>query len=174
MSVLVRDPENGRIYVFIKGAPERIERNSISKPSNFAAVVESLSLSGFRTIAIGYKDVDPEELEKYMKADRELYEEEVKVLGLVAFENKVKSEAREAMQRLRESNIDMKIITGDNIYIAVETALRSGILLENYEVILLEGKKQSWEKEGKKTYEGIILSKTSTLIKQEKVTLSES
>ena len=50
------------------------------------------------------------------------------MLGLVAFENKVKEEAKEAMERLRDSNIETKIITGDNIYIAVETAFRSGIL----------------------------------------------
>ena len=77
------------------------------------------------------------------------------------------------MQKLKESNIDTKIITGDNIYIAVETALRSGILQEDQKVILLEGKKQSWGKEGKKTYEGIVLSKTSTVVKEEQVTLKE-
>ena len=69
MSVLVRD-EIGKIYVFIKGAPERINYNSIKKPKNFTATVEALSLSGFRTIAIGYKVIDPSELEKYMRAER--------------------------------------------------------------------------------------------------------
>ena len=41
------------------------------------------------------------------------------------------------MQRLRESNIETKIITGDSIYIAVETALRSGIIEENQKILLL-------------------------------------
>ena len=77
------------------------------------------------------------------------------------------------MRRLRESNIDTKIITGDNIYIAVETALRSGILEEKEKVILLEGKKQLGYQEGKKTFEGIILSKTRTVVREEKVALSE-
>ena len=90
--------------------------------------MKSLSLSGYRTIAIAYKIVDEDEVEVYMKAERAIFEKKVELLGLVAFENKVKSEAKEAMQRLRESNIETKIITGDSIYIAVETALRSGII----------------------------------------------
>ena len=90
----------------------------------------------------------------------------------MAFENKVKEEAGETMQRLRESNIDTKIITGDNIYIAVETAFRSGILRDNERVILLEGKKQSRYQEGRREYEGVALLKTSTIIDKERVVLS--
>lgn len=38
-----------------------------------------------------------------------------------------------------KSNIDPKMITGDNIYIAVETARRSGIIGMNDKVVFLEG-----------------------------------
>ena len=95
------------------------------------------------------------------------------MLGLVAFENKVKEEAKEAMERLRDSNIETKIITGDNIYIAVETAFRSGILQDDQKVLLLEGKKQEGYKEGKREYEGIVLSKTNTVVNEENVTLND-
>ena len=44
------------------------------------------------------------------------------------------------MERLKQSNIETKIITGDNLYIAVETAIRSGILEEDGKIIVLEGK----------------------------------
>ena len=67
MSVLVRD-ENGKIYAFVKGAPERIYYNSTNKPKNYNAIFGDLSLSGFRTIAIGYKKINPSEVEKYVKA----------------------------------------------------------------------------------------------------------
>ena len=173
MSVLVKDPTDGKFYVFIKGAPERIYHNSTNKPNGLIATVESLSLSGFRTIAVGYKVINTEEVQTYLSAERAVYEKEIKVLGLVAFENKVKDEAKETMEKLRESNIDTKIITGDNIYIAVETALRSGILEEDQKVLLLEGKKQNSYKEGKKVYEGTVLSKTKTVVKEEKVTLND-
>ena len=67
MSVLVRD-ENGKVYVFIKGAPERINHNSTNKPKNYSSTVEALSLSGFRTIALGYKVINSSEIDKYLKA----------------------------------------------------------------------------------------------------------
>ena len=90
MSVLVKDPADEKFYVFVKGAPERIYQNSTNKPTNMIETVESLSLSGFRTIAVGYKIISAEFVQSYMKAERTLYEKEIKVLGLVAFENKVK------------------------------------------------------------------------------------
>ena len=91
MSVLVRDCENSKTYAFIKGAPERMNHNSTNKPSNLIPTVKTLSLSGYRTIALGYKIINPSEVEKYLKADRSLYEEQIKLIGLAVFENKVKS-----------------------------------------------------------------------------------
>lgn len=35
------------------------------------------------------------------------------------------------------------MITGDNIFIAVETGFRTGILRENEKIVLLEGRKQT-------------------------------
>ncbi len=37
------------------------------------------------------------------------------------------------------------MITGDNIYIAIETAIRCGILARNEEIIVIEGKNQKFE-----------------------------
>lgn len=46
------------------------------------------------------------------------------------------------MEKLYESNIEPKMITGDNIYIAIETAGRAGIIRKDEPVLLLEGWKQ--------------------------------
>ena len=58
MSVLVRDKSDNKIYNFLKGAPERIDRNSILKVKGYDKKVSSLSLGGYRTIGFGYKVVD--------------------------------------------------------------------------------------------------------------------
>jgi P-type E1-E2 ATPase len=50
------------------------------------------------------------------------------MIGLVTFDNKLKDDTIQTITNLREAEIKTKIITGDNIYIAVETAIRSGIL----------------------------------------------
>ena len=146
MSVLVRDKETNKVYSFIKGAPERIFKNSVNKPEHYEETLEDLSMGGYRTIAMGYKEVGKDEMSEYLGIDRTIYEREIRLIGVLAFENKVKEEAKETMERLRQSNIETKIITGDNIYIAVETAIRSGILEEGSRVIILEGKEQEPEK----------------------------
>ena len=71
-----------------------------------------------------------------------MYEFNINALGLVGFDNKLKTDANETMNKLFESNIEPKMITGDNIFIGIETAVRSGIIKSNEPVILLEGKKQ--------------------------------
>lgn len=55
MSVLIRDKTDNKVYAFVKGAPERIERNSILKAKNYDKTVASLSLGGYRTIGFGYR-----------------------------------------------------------------------------------------------------------------------
>ena len=80
-------------------------------------------------------------------ANREVYEKNITLLGLVAFENKLKDDTEETINRLTNANIESKMITGDNIYIAVETARRAGILKPDEKVVFLEGKKQKNFKE---------------------------
>ena len=48
-----------------------------------------------------------------------MYEKNITLLGLVAFENKLKDDTEETINRLTNANIESKMITGDNIYIAV-------------------------------------------------------
>lgn len=60
--------------------------------------------------------------------------------GLVCFENKLKGDTKETLERLARSNIESKMITGDSLYIAAETGRRAGILGLGEKVVFLEGK----------------------------------
>ena len=77
-----------------------------------------------------------------MECKRQVFEQNFTILGLVAFENKLKDETVELLQRLAQAEINTKMITGDNIFIAVETAIRAGIISDQTTVLLLEGHKQ--------------------------------
>jgi magnesium-transporting ATPase (P-type) len=55
MSVLVRDPQADKHYVFIKGSPEMIHHYSVKKIQGFDNFVKKLSFSGYRSIGFGYK-----------------------------------------------------------------------------------------------------------------------
>lgn len=67
----------------------------------------------------------------YLRADRDKYLQGIINLGLIAFQNSLKSDTWLTLNKLKRSNIETKMITGDNIYIAVETARRAGILEQN-------------------------------------------
>jgi P-type E1-E2 ATPase len=50
-------------------------------------------------------------------------------LGVVSFVNKLKEETRSVIERLRfEVGLNVKMITGDNIYTAVQTGFKAGII----------------------------------------------
>lgn len=51
------------------------------------------------------------------------------MLGLASFLNKLKDDTIDVVQRLRnEVGVSVKMITGDNIYTAVQTGFKSGII----------------------------------------------
>lgn len=44
---------------------------------------------------------------------------DINFLGLLVFENKLKSDSKNTIELLKEGAIDSRMITGDNIYIAI-------------------------------------------------------
>lgn len=66
------------------------------------------------------------------------------------------------IDRLVQAQVEPKIITGDNIFIAVETGMRAGIIERDQPVILLQGKNQDQAKlaqeVGKRKFKGTILN----------------
>ena len=69
MSVLVEDVLTKSLYVFVKGAPEKLQKNSINlgekndkrATEGYHRLVRSLSLEGMRTIAVGFKILKQQE-----------------------------------------------------------------------------------------------------------------
>jgi magnesium-transporting ATPase (P-type) len=65
----------------------------------------------------------------------------IDILGLVTFVNLLKEDAQSTIQALTESEINTKIITGDNIFLGVQTALMTGMISTGVRVVVLEGAK---------------------------------
>ncbi len=57
MSVLVKDVKTNKYFALLKGAPEKVERNSTLKVKEYMNLVAKLSLGGYRTIGYGFKEV---------------------------------------------------------------------------------------------------------------------
>lgn len=61
------------------------------------------------------------------------------ILGIVSFVNLLKHDAKETIELLSANEINTKIITGDNIYLGVQTAIIVGMIPSNASIAILEG-----------------------------------
>jgi magnesium-transporting ATPase (P-type) len=55
MSVLVRDVASNKHYIFVKGAPEKIQRISNNKVTDFDKILSDVSLGGLRCLGIAFR-----------------------------------------------------------------------------------------------------------------------
>ncbi|KRW98967.1 P-type ATPase, cytoplasmic domain N [Pseudocohnilembus persalinus] len=123
MSVLVED-QNMEQFIFCKGSPEKIISisNQKSVPQNFDKILNELSLKGFRIIGMGYKKIDNQLGKDEIEClEREQAEKELEFLGLLILENQLKSDSKEQFDRLNQSDLKLKIISGDNSLTVINT-----------------------------------------------------
>ncbi len=80
-------------------------------------------------IALGVRDLDPSL--RYLRVrdmDRDEAERDVRFLGLIVMENRVKPESTPVVQLLRGANLRVVMVTGDNVNTAVSVARECGIV----------------------------------------------
>jgi len=121
MSVVVEKGDSNKILI-CKGAVEemlnvctkakaenkifKIQKSHISK---IKGIVNNLYEDGFRVIAVGFKET-PKKQTVYTTKD----ESDLILLGFIAFLDPPKDTASEAIAKLRENGVEVKILTGDN------------------------------------------------------------
>ncbi len=102
----------------------RLGNNSLADYKEHATQLEKqfaeFGEKGFRTIGIAYKELDHSDISK---AD----ETGLTFAGFVLLQDPVKQGIPEAIKELKELQIDLKIITGDNRNVAKSLALKIGI-----------------------------------------------
>jgi len=125
---------NERILVS-KGAPEEIfrlctaaERDGKIAPlspagiEKISALYETQSTNGFRTLAVCYRHI-PDDQGQFSVND----EKEMILVGLITFIDPPKESARESVQLLGGSGIELKILTGDNELVTKKTCELIGL-----------------------------------------------
>lgn len=115
MSVIVRDLNCKKSYIFLKGAPEKVKEicDKSTIPKSFDQKLNELSLKGFRVLGLAYSEIDYSQVNfsKFTRADTEKC---LNFLGFLILENNLKEDTAEVIERLRTANINCKIISGDN------------------------------------------------------------
>jgi Mg2+-importing ATPase len=120
MSVLVEWP-GGERRIISKGAPEAILARCVGVTSSANPQLDRLFEAGARVVAVASR-VAPGATE-ITPAD----EAGLALDGFLTFEDPLKRDARESLQRLATLGIELKIVTGDNPRVAAKVCSELGI-----------------------------------------------
>ncbi|XP_012274124.1 probable cation-transporting ATPase 13A3 [Orussus abietinus] len=136
MSSVARISGEEHFVTYTKGSPEMIL--SLSRPEtipgDITVTLRYYTEQGYRVIAIG-RAILQHSFSKIEGMTRDMVEQDLEFLGLVILENRLKPATVQVIRELREANINVVMITGDNIQTAVSVAKECGILLPDEIVI---------------------------------------
>ncbi|KAH0589002.1 hypothetical protein H2248_004780 [Termitomyces sp. 'cryptogamus'] len=130
MSVIVKRLKSSSMEIYVKGAPEVMpdicDRKSF--PQDYDDLLSYYTKRGYRVIAIAGKSVENLSWLKAQRMKREQAESGLQFLGLIIFENRLKSGTTPAIQALRSAHLACRMITGDNPLTAVSVARECSLI----------------------------------------------
>ncbi len=140
MSVIVEDNLNRHLLI-CKGAVEEIMALSTrveikgevlnvlpEYDSKRRKMIHDLNADGFRVIAIAYKYMPGDNDEPHYTIQEE---SDLTLMGFLAFLDPPKKSAQEALVKLHDHNVDVKILTGDNDVVTASICRQVGLPAEN-------------------------------------------
>ncbi|GAA5816760.1 hypothetical protein MFLAVUS_010292 [Mucor flavus] len=141
MSIAVKDTTTGHTHVFCKGSFERIAQvceNNI--PDNFDRVTSQSAKSGCYVLGIAHRDLgvltEQQEYQLHLNCTRDQLEQGLDFLGLVLFKNLLKPDTAESVQHIKQGDVRVVMITGDNCLTGVFIGQQCGLVPENSSIIL--------------------------------------
>ncbi|KAA8495587.1 Vacuolar cation-transporting ATPase YPK9 [Porphyridium purpureum] len=167
-------PETGKSFVFVKGAPEIVAMKCVrsSVPANLHKVLTEYAQQGLRILAIAARELQQDrdfvpgssgggklKLPDVRRVPRARLERDLKFLGLVVLENRLKSDTTPVLRDLRESgDLRCVMVTGDHSRTAISVAKQCGILNTRHRVIVadVQAGKSSSNSSGAHTHSNVI------------------
>ncbi|OVA05375.1 Cation-transporting P-type ATPase [Macleaya cordata] len=156
--VLIRKTHENTTHVHWKGAAEMIlatcsnyyDSNGFMKAINeaeknmFQHIIQDMAEKSLRCIAFAHKEIREEELQQNEegKPHQTLKEDSLTLLGLVGIKDPCRPGVKEAVQACKDAGVNIKMITGDNVFTARAIAIECGILDANEELstgVVVEG-----------------------------------
>ncbi|KAJ8749542.1 hypothetical protein K2173_025737 [Erythroxylum novogranatense] len=154
--VSVRKLADNSVHVHWKGAAEMIlamcssyyEADGIIKSldedgrSKIGKIIEGMAASSLRCVAFAHKRITENDLKNQTNnaAEQKLQEDSMNLLGIVGLKDPCRTGAKKAVETCKSAGVNIKMITGDNIFTAKAIATECGILeLNNDEEIVIEG-----------------------------------
>ncbi|KAF4695042.1 hypothetical protein FOZ60_006164 [Perkinsus olseni] len=160
MSVVARNVDSGKVYVFCKGSHEAIlsrcsfHNGEESAGSDTREVFEGLVVSaaeryaaeGCYVLAIAAREIA--EGTSGRSAPRQELESELSLLGLLLFRNELKPDSSRHISCLKAGGIDSVMITGDSVLTGATVARKVGVIPRRDRVVIggasAEGSEIEW------------------------------
>ncbi|XP_073292222.1 calcium-transporting ATPase 12, plasma membrane-type-like [Primulina huaijiensis] len=150
--VLLRNKYDNFCYAHWKGAAEMVlatcsnyynitgEMKPISEDdrNKFENIIEGMAASSLRCIAFASKRMEPGECHSNADEKYTINERELTLLGIVGMKDPCRPGAGKAIQSCRNAGVNIKMITGDNLFTAKAIATECGILDSNQQVAIGE------------------------------------
>ncbi|GAA5912394.1 hypothetical protein JCM5296_001717 [Sporobolomyces johnsonii] len=138
MSVLVKKLKSNSVEAYVKGAPEVMldicDKSTI--PIDYEEVLADYTKNGFRVIALAGKSMPGLTWIKAQRLKRDAVESDLRFLGLVVFENKLKPGTTPAIATFRAAHIPTRMVTGDNVRTAISVGRECGMILPTSRIYL--------------------------------------
>ncbi|KAL3724809.1 hypothetical protein ACJRO7_029903 [Eucalyptus globulus] len=139
--VLIKKSVDDSLHVHWKGAAEMVlamcssfyDGSGIEKDLDkdermkFEQIIQGMAASSLRCIAFAHKQVS-EEVTKEKEDGKKIQEDGLTLLGLVGIKDPCRPGVRSAVQACQDAGVNIKMITGDNIFTAKAIATECGIL----------------------------------------------
>jgi len=146
MSVIVRGINSTSFeatssdMAIVKGSPEMMKKLSVpeSIPKDFDHVLSTYTKKGYRVLGCGYKEWTTSYEGKTKEEIREEAEKDLFFLGFIIMENKIKPETPPALKVLKDAEIRLIMVTGDNVLTAVSVSRECGIVPQDQTIFMSE------------------------------------
>ncbi|XP_025196662.1 probable cation-transporting ATPase 13A3 isoform X1 [Melanaphis sacchari] len=125
---------------YCKGAPEKIIQSCLKEtiPTNIFSVLEEFGSSGYRVLALAYKDLPKKVNWKSLNHIKlENIQCDLNFLGFLVMQNKLKPQSSNVIQQLRTANIKCVMVTGDNLYTGISVARECSMIPSNINIAVL-------------------------------------
>ncbi|GAA5905972.1 putative acid anhydride hydrolase [Sporobolomyces salmoneus] len=138
MSVLVKKLKSNSVEAYVKGAPEVMVDicDKSTLPGDYEEILAEYTKNGFRVIALAGKSMPNLTWIKAQRLKRDAVESDLRFLGLVVFENKLKPGTTPAIATFRAAHIPTRMVTGDNVRTAISVGRECGMILPTSRIYL--------------------------------------
>ena len=144
MSVIVKNNFNDTIRLYTKGAPEKIIMQCLEKsiPKNYDEIHRKYTLQGFRVLACATKLIannSEKEEEIICNEEYQNYKNnDLIFLGLILFQNKIKTHTKKVLQKLKKDGLFPIISTGDNAFTSISLVKECKLVKNNSKFCIMD------------------------------------